>query len=152
DRLIAEAVRVIESESAGQPVVLVGHSLGGTLAAIFATLNPERVRGLALLEAPLRFGVGGPGALAALARPSGGPAGAATGPGGAGPLLSLGAVTMAPQPFLLERWADLVASSADAEALLLHQRVERWALDELPMSGRLFDEVVESLYRRDGFM
>src|SRR3954469_17538461 len=40
----------------GQRVLLAGHSLGGTLAAIFAALHPDRVRGLVLLEAPAKFG------------------------------------------------------------------------------------------------
>ena len=30
--------------------------------------------------------------------------------------------------------------------------VERWTLDEYPMSGRLFEQVVEDLYRRDSLM
>jgi polyhydroxyalkanoate synthase len=49
-RFLLECVDAI-----GEPVILTGHSLGGTFAAIFASLHPERVRGLALLEAPLSF-------------------------------------------------------------------------------------------------
>src|SRR3546814_1534721 len=40
-------------------MAVAGHSLGGTLAAIFASLNPDRVRGLVLVDAPLSFGEAG---------------------------------------------------------------------------------------------
>jgi polyhydroxyalkanoate synthase len=43
------AVDAIAGDGGGERVLLAGHSLGGTLAAIFATLNPDRVRGLVLL-------------------------------------------------------------------------------------------------------
>ena len=38
----------------GGPVVLVGHSLGGLVAAAEASEHPERIRGLVLVEAALR--------------------------------------------------------------------------------------------------
>ena len=50
DELILESARAI-----GEPAILIGHSLGGTFATIFASLHPERVRSLILLEAPLSF-------------------------------------------------------------------------------------------------
>ncbi|HTJ91431.1 MAG TPA: alpha/beta fold hydrolase, partial [Acidocella sp.] len=42
----------------GAPPLLLGHSLGGTLAGIFACLHPKHIRGLVLLGAPLSFGPG----------------------------------------------------------------------------------------------
>lgn len=153
DRLIADAVAAIEAETGERGVVLAGHSLGGTFAALFAAVRPAMVRGLVLLEAPLRFGLAGAGAFA--------PWVAAAPPARSitvaldqvpGTLLDLCATTAAPDAFLWERWLDRLASASDPEALLLQSRVERWALDELPMCRRLFEEVLERLYRRDEFM
>ena len=50
DELILECAKAI-----GEPGILAGHSLGGTFATIFASLHPECVRSLILLEAPLSF-------------------------------------------------------------------------------------------------
>ena len=56
DRLPLAALDVIAEETGCSTALLAGHSLGGTLAAIFASLRSERVRGLVLIEAPLAFG------------------------------------------------------------------------------------------------
>lgn len=40
----------------GRPVFLVGHSLGGYLSVMGASLRPELVRGIVLLDSPLLFG------------------------------------------------------------------------------------------------
>jgi polyhydroxyalkanoate synthase len=63
----------------------------------------------------------------------------------------LAAATAAPDVFIGERWLDWVASAGSSAAFATHMRVERWALDELAMSGRLFVDVVEKLYREDQF-
>jgi hypothetical protein len=38
------------------------------------------------------------------------------------------------------------------EVLAAHLGVERWTYDEFPMPGRLFEEVLELLYREDRLM
>src|SRR5574340_1549645 len=52
---ISKCVAVISSRRAGAKTFLMGHSLGGTLAAIYAATESESVRGLVLLSAPLCF-------------------------------------------------------------------------------------------------
>lgn len=153
DRLIVDALDAVEAETGERSVGLAGHSLGGTFAAIFAAVRPNRVRALVLLEAPLHFGPTGAGAFGPLvaatphARAMIGPLGTVP-----GTLLDVASMAAAPDVFLWARWADRVASIADPERLVLHTRVERWMLDELPVPGRLFADVVEGLYREDRFM
>jgi polyhydroxyalkanoate synthase len=43
-------------------------------------------------------------------------------------------------------------SLGDPKALATHMQVERWTHDEFPLPGRLFTDIVESLYRKDQFM
>jgi polyhydroxyalkanoate synthase len=52
---ISECVTKAAGDAGGKEPFLMGHSLGGTLAAIHAALNPQGVRGLVLLGAPLCF-------------------------------------------------------------------------------------------------
>jgi polyhydroxyalkanoate synthase len=151
DRLLLDCLDAIAAETGQSGAILAGHSLGGTLAAISAALHPDRVRGLALLEAPLHFTPAG-GALERLVAVSPPAAflGALLGniPGA---FLDLASVAASPQSFVWSRWLDWFASLPDAEARRLHLRVLRWTLDELPLSRRLFEEVVEVLYREDRF-
>jgi polyhydroxyalkanoate synthase len=55
EQLLLDCLDALEVETGRPGAVLAGHSLGGTLAAIFSALHPERVQGLILLGAPLHF-------------------------------------------------------------------------------------------------
>src|SRR5918993_1185304 len=152
ERLPLAALDAVAAETGEAAVVLAGHSLGGTFAAIFASLRPERGRGLVLLDAPLAFGPdrGGPLARAVAAAPH---ARALRGLAGGGPvpgsLTALLSTAAAPDAFVLQRWGDFGASAGDPLAAAVHGRAVRWTLDELAMPGRLVEEVLERLYRED---
>ena len=145
DELILECAKAI-----GEPTVLAGHSLGGTFATIFASLHPERVRALILLEAPLSF-AGDAGAIAELIRIA--PATGALRKASDYPGTVLNALSLAasPETFLWWRWRDRLLSAGDPAALRTHLLVERWTLDEYAMPSALFADVVD-LYREDRFM
>lgn len=51
ERAVADLSALLEGAGEAGPVVLVGHSLGGQFAVEFATLHPERVAGLVLVDA-----------------------------------------------------------------------------------------------------
>lgn len=152
DRLIGAAVDALSALHGSSGALLAGHSLGGTLAAIFATLHPERVRGLVLVEAPLRFGPEG-GALGALAAAAPAAPELVSRAFGIVPGSAISALGVAADPieFLPARWLDALASAFDAESAAAHLRVVRWTLDELAMPGRLFEEVAGRLCRDDAF-
>jgi len=152
DRLVRHGVDAIAADTGHPSVALAGHSLGGTLAALFAALYPERVKGLILLGAPLHFGrgVGIFGALVAGAPPA---RQLMTAFGNVpGSVLNEICGLAAPVTFGWARWLDLLGSLADPRQLRTHLLVERWTLDELALPQRLFEEVVELLYREDRFM
>jgi polyhydroxyalkanoate synthase len=152
DRLLAACVDAIEFDCGRGQVILAGHSLGGTLAAIFSCLHPERIRALVLLEAPLHFG-GSAGKFAPLV----GAVSDATFIGEAfgnvpGSFLNLMSVAAAPSEFHLQRCMDFSLSVQDRATFESYMRVERWMHDEFPLPGKLFTEVVEQLYREDRLM
>jgi polyhydroxyalkanoate synthase len=152
DRLILECVNAIQAET-GQPALfLAGHSLGGTLAALFSALHPERVRGLILLGAPLHFGptIGLFGPLVAAAPPAHMLTAAMENVPGS--VLNEISLLASLATFGWSRWLDLLNSLTDLQDLRTHGLVERWTLDELALPQRFFEEVVEKLYREDQFI
>jgi polyhydroxyalkanoate synthase subunit PhaC len=150
DRLPGAALDAVAREIGSEPPILAGHSLGGTLAAIFACLHPERVGGLVLLDGPLAFGEhGGPLARAVKTIPNARVLRGTPGTPVSGSKINLFSAGAAPEAFQFQRVADLLASLSNREALAIHARVERWTYDEFPLPGQLFEEILERLYRED---
>jgi polyhydroxyalkanoate synthase subunit PhaC len=134
----------------GRLPILVGHSLGGTLAAILASVEPDRVGKLLLIEGPIRFGEH-TGALRPISVvPNswlvGGPMERIP-----GSVLDVASVTAAPEEFVFARWSDAWASLPDPEALAIHSGVIRWTLDEFAPPIPLIRSIVDLLYRQDLF-
>ena len=136
------AAEMIATEHRGGPI-LIGHSLGGTIAAIAASIEPHLVSKLVLVEAPLKFGVQ-TGALGTVVLAS------PTVPLDPipGSLLDVATVVAAPDEFVIGRYRDSFESLLDPEALAIHVAVIRWSLDEFAPSGRLIRDVLQLLYRR----
>jgi polyhydroxyalkanoate synthase subunit PhaC len=44
---------------------------------------------------------------------------------------------------------DAALSATDPQAMDTHARVERWALDEVPLPGKLVHQIIEWLYREN---
>jgi polyhydroxyalkanoate synthase len=144
---IGEAVAAVAQASGGARPCLMGHSLGGTFAAIFAALDPKSVCGLVLLSAPLCFQPGVSrfrDALVMLA-----PTSVAEIEIVPGSLLSQLSALASPETFVWSRLRDAILSSVDPLAWDLHVRVERWALDEVPLPGRLVHQILRWLYREN---
>lgn len=145
-RALPAATAAVAARTGSAPW-LVGHSLGGTLATIAVLLQPEAVRGLVLVHAPLGFAPGSSPFRDALVRLA--PrlvAGDGLVPGS---LLSFVSAAAAPATFLGERAADALACAADPDALRLHLRIERWTLEEVGLPAALVRDVLERLWRAD---
>jgi polyhydroxyalkanoate synthase len=144
---ISDCVAAISRRASGAKSLLIGHSLGGTLAAIFSAWTPASVRGLVLLGAPLCFQADKSQFRDALVTlvPSDLPE-ADTFPGS---LLSHLSALASPGTFIWSRLMDAALSISDHHAMELHARVERWALDEVPLPGKLVHQIIEWLYREN---
>ena len=126
---------------------LMGHSLGGTLAAIFGALAPETIRGLVLLGAPLCFQPGESqfrDALVALAPPD-----ISEVDPFPGSLLSHMSALASPNTFCLveadgrrlERYRPSRDGNSCADRAL--------GLDEVPLPGKLVHQIIGWLYREN---
>ena len=147
DQAIGEAVATVSRETRGMQPFLMGHSLGGTLAAIYGALGPQGIKGLVLLSAPLCFQPGVShfrDAIVAMA-----PSSLSETHVVPGSLLSQLSALASPETFVWSRLLDATLSSADPLAWEIHARVERWALDEVPLPGRLVHQMLAWLYREN---
>jgi polyhydroxyalkanoate synthase len=151
DTLLLACLDAVTARTGARRVAVAGHSLGGTLAALFAARRPERVAALALLEAPLRFGAAA-GSFAPLVAATPSPAVAQLASGGVpGSFLDVVSAAADPREFVVEPRLDLLRSAPDPAALRTHLRVLRWAGDEFRMPAALFRDVADRLYRNDEF-
>lgn len=144
---VFDAIAKISAD--GNKPFLIGHSLGGTLAAIFTALAPASIQGLVLLGAPLCFEPATSrfrDALVSLIPPDLSDADPFP-----GSLLSYMATLAAPDTFIGSRLMDAALSLTNGRALQTHARVERWVLDEVPLPGKLVYQIMQWLYRENRF-
>jgi polyhydroxyalkanoate synthase len=146
---INEAVGAVSKRAGGAKPVVIAHSLGGTLAAIFASAEPSRLRGLVLLASPLCFAPGSSPFRDALVKIP--PATISPTTIVPGSLLSQLSAMAAPETFVWSRLFDAALSFSDPRAAELQGMVERWTLDELSLPGQLVTDVLRQLYAEDRF-
>jgi polyhydroxyalkanoate synthase len=141
---IAGCVAAVSGDAHRARPLLMGHSIGGTLAAIFCALEPQMVRGLVLLGAPLCFERASSrfrDALVSMVPSTLAETGVIP-----GSLLSQASAAASLETFLWSRWVDGALSLADPSALDTHARIERWALDEVALPAKLVSQIVQWLY------
>lgn len=144
---ISQCLGIVAAGTADRAPILLGHSLGGTLAAIFAAYDSASPAGLVVLGAPLCFGAG--------ASPYRDDVIGLTGPTPLprelvpGSFLSQVSALASPSTFVWSRLADSLISLADALSFETHLRVEHWALDEVALHGQFVGQVLDWLYRED---
>jgi polyhydroxyalkanoate synthase subunit PhaC len=146
---ISEAVATITDAGQRAKPYVIGHSLGGTLAAIYGTYLPDGIRSLVLLSAPLCFQASEShfrDALITLV-----PREISDSDPFPGSVLSYASAMASPGTFIWSRLVDAVMSIADPLAMEIHARVERWALDEAPLPGKLVHHIIDWLYRENRF-
>ena len=146
---VAASLAAITSEAHRSKPTLMGHSLGGTLAAICAAIAPATIGGLVLLGSPLCFRPDEStfrDALVSLV-----PEPVSDLEPYPGSILSHASAAASPETFVWSRLMDAFLSMADGGAANIYARVERWAFDEVALPGKLVREIVESLYRENQF-
>lgn len=149
-RMIDACVGAV-SERTGTPrVFLAGHSLGGTFSAIYATLYPERVRGLILAGAPVAFAAGHDVFTPLLS--SSGVRSLPSSGSVPGSFLNTITFLVAPHSIGAAPWLDQYASLPNHQMRDTLMRVSCWTHDEMPLSARLLTEVAQRLYRDDALM
>lgn len=149
--MLGDCIAAIRQRSEADKVFLAGHSMGGIFAALHSAYRPQHIAGLVVVDAPLHFADGavrqnveGHDDLSRLM-----PSVASSVPGS---LLGMASARAQPRALCMDRYQDCMASLRSRVDTVSHWRVERWTLDELAMSGQLFDDVMHHLYRHNRFM
>ena len=143
---MSECVAKVATEGAGSRPSVIGHSLGGTLAAMYAAIAPTTINGLVLLGTPLCFQPGQSQFRDALVSLVPATLSADTIPGS---LLSQVSALASPGTFIWSRLVDATLSLLNRHTLEIHGRIERWTLDEIALPGTLVHQIVNWLYREN---
>jgi polyhydroxyalkanoate synthase len=147
DTAISEAIAAASMEDPASKLFLMGHSLGGTLAAIFTALHPEQIKGLVLLSTPLCFQPGISSFRDALVELA--PIWLSDMEIVPGSALSQLCATVSPDTFVWSRLFDATVTAADSRAWDIRPRIEHWTLDEVPLTGKLVHDIFFWLFREN---
>jgi len=148
--LLKNVVDVVGERSRSPQVNLLGYCMGGTMAAMFAALNPTRVRNLILMAAPIDFS-GEEGLLNLWSRPAHFDVDGLIDALGncPGSLLQSCFQLLKPVQNYVEKYLTLCEKTGDDAFLENFFAMERWANDSIPVAGETFREFVKALYQEN---
>ncbi len=151
DRYIGRAIRVA-CKTAGAPRAhVLGYCLGGTLAAIHATVRPDHVGTLTLLATPVGFHDGG--LLSRWTRTRGFDVGAVVdGLGNVPWQLMQSAFHMLRPTMSLAKATTMLDKAWDDEFLDGFFALETWGNDNVSFPGACYRTYIEELYRGDALV
>ena len=131
---------------------LVGYCMGGTMSTIFTALNPEPVKTLSLMAAPIDFGVGHDQALVAYwANPEYFDVDALIDAFGNCPaeFLQHSFQVMKPVQNYINKYLTFAEKMDDDRFVENYFAMERWTNDNIPVAGETYREYVKKLYQRN---
>ena len=146
DGVIADSAGEVAARRGNRPPTVIGYCMGGTMAAMFAALHPELVRGLCLLGAPIDFHASG--TLADWTRRERFDADLLVDALGNMPpsLMQSGFKLMNP----FDAWQKLVGLARDAEdddRVRQFVALEAWLDDNIAFPGGVYREYIGRLYQ-----
>ncbi|MEX2186651.1 MAG: class III poly(R)-hydroxyalkanoic acid synthase subunit PhaC [Pirellulales bacterium] len=149
-RFMKNVTDFVCSHSGATSVNLLGYCMGGTLAAMFASLYPELVRNLVLLAAPIDFSRD-ESLLNVWASEDNFNVDALIDAYGncPGPFLQASFQMMRPVQSFHEKFIGFVERMFDDRFLENFFGMEQWANDSIPVAGEAFREFVKMLYRQN---
>jgi polyhydroxyalkanoate synthase len=146
--LLSDAVAFVLAQHRREDLHLLGYCMGGTIATLFAALQPQRARSLTLLAAPIDFG-GRESLLQLWTDRTQFDADAFVNAHGNCPAWFLQScfISMRPIQNLLEKNIAFYEQMDDPQAVSNHFAMERWLNDNVPVAGETFREFVKKLYQ-----
>lgn len=151
EHLLGRCFRKILRLTGEQDVPVLGYCLGGTMAAVYASLHPEQVRSLVLLAAPVDFTKGG--VFRAWTTPEHFPVDALMDAYG----------NLPPEAMQSSFWAmnfsaqvnklnSALAATERPEFFKFFVALEKWANDNVPYPGGFYREYIKGWYQENGLV
>lgn len=145
---IGEAQRWILNEHRITTTSLLGVCQGGTLAACYAALYPDRVRNLVALATPIDFGHPA-NALARMVRKLDVDTLVDVSGNISSDELNAAFVSLSPFRLLSQRYVDLAGLAGNVPAIEDFLRMERWMYDSPDQAGEAFREFIKGCYKNN---
>jgi polyhydroxyalkanoate synthase len=152
DGAIARAAAELEARHPGSPgVALLGYCMGGTLAALYAALHPERLAALVLLGTPIDFHASG--RLAEMTAPERFDADALMDAyGNMPPVLLQGGFKLLHPVDALTKLMHLHLDGADEARVRHFLALESWLEDNVAFPGGVYRDYIRSLYQENALV
>ena len=142
---LGRCVEAIKAETGSQRVSLFGHCIGGTLAAMYAALDPDGVARLLALTAPFRAPE--QGLIATITEKGLLPTDAVMQAAGRMPAKAIRYTFMALKPhYELLKWKMFVQGLASPEATARFAAIDRWANDNVDVPGGVFRAYLDEVF------
>jgi polyhydroxyalkanoate synthase len=150
---LGSVVQHILSEHGSKNLHLLGYCMGGTLAALFTALEPERVKTLTLLAAPIEFG-GRETLLNLWAGRKTFDVDAFVDANGNCPAWFLQLCFLCTKPIqnLVEKNIVFYEQMENPRFVTNFFAMERWVNDNIPIAGETFRDFVKNLYQDNQLM
>ena len=152
DRYLGRAIRHVARSSERKKTHVLGYCLGGTLAAIHASVHQEHIASLLLLAAPVKFSDDGGLLTAWTQTPSFKVGDIVDGFGNVPWQLMQGAFHLLRPTLTLAKAVGLIDRAANDEFLNGFLAIETWGNDNISFPGECYRRYIEELYRGDALV
>ena len=144
---LSRAARVVRRATGAPKIGLLGYCIGGTLSAIHASLEPERIAALVNLAGPIDFSQGG--ALTTQTDPRWFDPQAIADAGNVPSfLMQSGFVALRPT-LQVSKWVTFAERAHDPAFRESFDALEAWANDNVPFPGAAYATYVRELYQEN---
>lgn len=145
---VADSVKVIKEQTGANTISILGYCWGGIFALIHSALNPEEVRNLVLMAAPLDFSKDDT-MLATWSRTI--DVNSMMDEFGHldGQVLDLGFLMRNPPRYGFDKYLKLFQRCYDWDLIETFIDVERWLYDTPPIPGVLYRQIINYCYRNN---
>jgi polyhydroxyalkanoate synthase len=145
-----DVIELIKHRHDVESISILGYCMGGTLSAMYAALNPDKVRNLMLMAAPLDFEADR-GLLRQWSRDAYFDVDLLVDASGniPGEFLNSGFLLLDPVKNLYSKYMGFVENVDDDEFVKLFFRMEKWIHDGIPVAGEAYREFIKHCYQQN---